>query len=413
MQENPEQKLQSVDTPEGEKKPLKEPVIEALAAPHRVVIWFEYDELKELFDAHWEKYGERIIAKTGVKARTPSKARKIAEKQFKHSRIYGEVLSDIVYDTVDDDVMFLEGMELFNFDPKSDDLHLVAVFYYVPKLEMDGEINWEIERPPLPPEEEEMERRLKQIQRQYRTEASVEDDDAVIEENHEILMDVTASIEGQPYQMGSFQGQWMELKTLHYEELKEALLGRKKGDLFEVEFPARYDAEVNGKTVLAQVKVHDLKVITYPDINDDLAKDDGYEDLADFKKRFHDDYSKYVKNAETSTVVDNVLHQIMTHSVIPLFPQEWINKNVERMIAEHVAKNEGDKRKAMKAIHAPDEATLFEMMKGQLYREYLQQLASKAYCEMHDLDSPSSEGGSDAMFENMLGQVKWQVADGS
>ncbi len=399
MSENPELKSESEDLKVDE-TPLREPQIEQLAPSYRAVIWLRYEELKEKFDEYWDMHSDAIIQQTGVKARK-GKARAIIERQYKLSRVYGEILQNIVFDNVDGDVMFMEGMDLFRYEPGSEDCHVVAVFYYVPELEMKGELDWAIPRPLMPPEEEEWGRRQKEVQTQYKTTAPEEGDE--IKENHEILMDVTASIEGEPYAMGSFQGHWMELKVLHYEELKDALLGRKKGDLFELEFPARYDSSVEGKIVQAQVKVHDLRVISYPEIDDALAKDDGYEDMADFKQRFHDDYSKYVQNAEQSTVVDHILRQIMLKSTVPMFPQEWISKNVVRMVAEFIEQHGGDKRKAMASVNAPDEAAMSEMFKGNLYREYMQQLAGRAYCAMFEIEEP----GSDEMFEHMLSKVQW------
>jgi FKBP-type peptidyl-prolyl cis-trans isomerase (trigger factor) len=404
MTENQELKSESEDIVVGDLSHPKETIIEPLSAPYRAVIWFEYDELKALFDDHWEKYGQAIIANTKVQARSNRKAREILEKSYGLAQLYGAVLQEIVYSNIDRDIMFLEGMKVYNYVPDSDDLHMVAVFYYVPELELkaEEELNWEVPALPMPPEEEERERRLKQLQQQYKTVQEAEEG-AVIDEHSEVCMDLTASIEGKPYPLASFQGQWLEWKTLHYEELKDALLGHKVGDLFETEFEARYDADVNGKTVNAQVKIHGLRVITYPEIDDDLAKDDGYENLEDFNKRFHDDFEKYVSRAKQATVVDNLLHQILMKSTIPMFPDEWVKKNVEGMVAKHVSRFDGDKSKARKALQVSSNDDMSEKFKGQLYGEYLQQLAARAYCSWYDCGEP----GSDEMFEHMLQNVEW------
>ena len=408
MTENPEQKLQS----EGTKTPVDPPppmIIEPLAPPYRVVIYFEQGELQEKLDAFWETHGENIIKKLQVKTQkrkggAQPNARKLIEKKFRPSQIYGEVLSRIVTEKVEGDIMFLEGVELFNYPPskKNPWPQLVSVIYFVPELKMNGTINWAVKHPPIPPEEEEWGRRQLEVQRQHRI---FEPDEGGVDvtEGHQVFLDVTASIEGEPYVKGTFQGQWLEVEVVSIPELKAALLEHKKGDLFEVSFTQQLDPEVAGKTVDASVKVHDLKIIRTPEVDDDLAKDAGYGDLVDFRKRFHTDYVKYLQNARQATATDHVLGQIMMQSRVPAFPEEWVGKNIERLIARHLEQFKGDLKKGMAALGVPDKESFEQSFKGQLYREYMQQLAVRAYCKMYEIEEP----GSDEMFESILSQVKW------
>lgn len=407
MTESPAQKSPSEDTETPADPPSM--IIEPLAPPYRVVLYFRYEDLKEQFDDFWDEYGDLLIRKFKVKARKqrggkqPS-ARKMIEKKIKPSKLYGDILSKIVDQKVQDDIMFLEGLELFNYPPSKEDPwpQLVSVIYFVPELKMQGTINWAVKHPPIPPEEEEWERRRQEVQRQHRV---IEPDEEAVEikEDHQALCDVTASIDGQPYDKGTFQGHWLEVELVHIPELKQALLEHKKGDLFEVEFDPVHDPEMEGKRVNASVKVHDLQLICTPEIDDELAKDAGYEDMADFRKRFHQDYVKYLDNARRATATNHVIGQILMQSRIPAFPEEWIERNIDRMIKEHLKNFKGDLRRGMAAVGVSKEEDFRQQFKGQLYREYVQQLAARLYCKMYEIEEP----GSDEMFESILSQVRW------
>lgn len=407
MTENPEQKSQS----EGTETPVNPPstIIEPLAPPYRVVLYLKYEELRAKLDEYWAEHGEALTQKFKVKTKKekggaqPS-ARKLLEKKIRYSKLYGSVLSKIIIDAVDEDIMFLEGLELFNYPPSEEDPwpQVVSVVYFVPELQMKGTLNWALKRPPLPPEEDEWERRQKEVQRQYRV---IEPDESGegITLDHQVLLDVTASVEGEAYANGTFQGQLLEVGVLSIQELKTALLEHKKGDLFEITFESHGDPEVAGKKVDAVVKVHDLKIIRTPEINDELAKDAGFEDMVDFRKRFHQDYSKYVKNAEQATATDHILGQIMMQSKVPSFPEEWLETNINRMIKEHLTRFNGNLKQGMAAIGAKDEEKFKQAFKGQFYRDYMQQLALRTYCKMYKIEKTDS----DEMFASILSQVKW------
>ena len=110
-----------------------------------------------------------------------------------------------------------------------------------------------------------------------------------------------------------------------------------------------------------------------------------------------------MKNASQATATDHILGQIMMQSKVPAFPEEWITRNVARLIEEHLKQFKGDLRRGMAALGAKDEEKFKQAFKGQLYREYMQQLALRTYCKMNKIDKL----GSDEMFESILSQVKW------
>jgi len=384
--------------------PLREPVIEPLAPPYRVVIWFRYDDLRKQMDEYWRENEDRIVGALKVKGKKAKGgkilgARKMVEQRYPLKRVYGDLLTKLVSEKIEDDILFFDGMELFDFQPDKSP-QLVTVVYFTPSLKMSGEINWAIKKPQIVPKSEMYDQRLKELQRQFRT--LTDDPDGVIGAESSACLDITASVDGEVYLNGTFQRQWVEIAGIPIEELRGHLMGHKVGDLFECEFPAsKHDPEHAGKPVSATIKVHGLQQISTPGVDDELAKDGGFDDLEAFRERFEEDYAKQVDGALRSTVANQVIDQIMRHSTIPPLPQEWLHIQMSRM-ADAQVQQLGSKKAAMEAVGVKKEADFVECFKGAVYREFMQQLALRKYQEMFNV-----EPGSDEMFESMLDNVRW------
>jgi FKBP-type peptidyl-prolyl cis-trans isomerase (trigger factor) len=396
-----------VDTKEADallEEKIKEPLIEALAPPYRVVMWFKYEELRKDFDKFWEENSNAIIANLGLKGKKGSggvmpAAKSMAEKRIPVKKLYASVLVEKLRSKVPD-IFFLEGWELFEFEPGKT-TQMVAILYFYPKLTLKEQINWGCKKPPEQNRQEQLEQRHRELQMQFR---KLEDDpDGVVTELTNIQMDVTASIEGQPYPNGTFLKQWVDISGIPMKDLVQQLIGHRAGDLFECDYSASpRDPEAAGKTVHATIKIHNLQKIIIPPVDDDLARDAEFDDLKSFEERFNKDYDAYVRNMQRAIIADHVIGHIVRNSVIPPVPQGWLDSAIKGMSDQHVRQFGGNKKAAMKAIGAQSEEDFAHRFTGQAYRELMQDLAVRKYGELYNV-AP----GSDEMFESMLENVRW------
>jgi FKBP-type peptidyl-prolyl cis-trans isomerase (trigger factor) len=404
--------------------PVREMVLEPLSQPFRAVIWFKYEELRERFDAYWNKVigpaleGEtvsitpqekslikslRIKGKKG-KGGKMKNAQKMAEKRRPPSVLYYSVLGEILRERIEKELLFVEGVQLFDFVPDKQ-AQLGAVFHYMPELEMEGEINWECVKPPMPSKQQQFEARLKELQRQFRT--LKDDPEGVITEQSNVCMDIDAFIDDEQYVGGTINKQWVEVAGIPIPELRDHLLGKKVGDEFKCEFTAnKLDTDHGGENVQATIRIHNLQQVEIPEVDDKLAQDAEFDDLKSFEERFDKDYTAYVKRAEQSILVDHVIKQIVGSSPVPSLPMQWIKFQTDGMAQEHLARFRGDRRKAMDAIGVKGDDAFEEYFRGQLYRQFMQQLALKLYEKMFKV-----EPGSDEMFASMMSKVRWIDAE--
>jgi trigger factor len=73
-------------------------------------------------------------------------------------------------------------------------------------------------------------------------------------------------------------------------DILEKVLGKQKGDIIEFEktFDAIEEKELTGKTARIKVRISEVKRKTLPEINDDFAKDLGYETVAELREKVRD-----------------------------------------------------------------------------------------------------------------------------
>lgn len=115
------------------------------------------------------------------------------------------------------------------------------------------------------------------------------------------------------------------LVGMHAEEEKEVDL-----DIDE-DFP---DAKFAGNTVTARVKVLDCKFASYPELNDEFAKDVGeYENLAALKSKLRDDMDKEARRALKSRSTQEILNAIVEGSKL-IVPDSLIQNEVDRRIEQ-------------------------------------------------------------------------------
>jgi len=407
--ENQEQKSQSENTL------LEEPLVlsvEPLPSPYKAVIELSFDVLREKFDEYWRENEVDTLAKYPVHAKKEKggkvpTAKKLLENNVPLNKLYARVLFDVLRDSVAD-VFFVEHVGLNNFK-KGQNAEITGIFYTYPELELEEPISYKVKRVFSQDANEQWENRKLELQHKYKVKTPYEGED--IREDHDILMDIHASCEGEPHEQGTFHRQWVEWKLLNIPKLKEELLKHKKGDLFEIsyELDPKKAPEMEGKTVEAQVKIYELQTVEYPEVDDSLAKQESFDSLEELEKTFKEEYARYMQQAEKSVIADHLINEILTKSRIPLLPTNWVKSALNTIIEQNIMQFGGDKEKLMNAVGATTEERLHEIFKAQVHRDALQILAVRKYADMHKLDVPEED--NEDIFRHMMDHVEWVEED--
>lgn len=111
--------------------------------------------------------------------------------------------------------------------------------------------------------------------------------DGKAENGDQVVIDFEGFVDGEAFEGGKGEGYPLELGSGSFiPGFEEQLLGTKAGDDVDVTvtFPTEYGAEhLAGKEALFRCKVHEVKAPNAAEVNDDLAKQFGAEDLAALK----------------------------------------------------------------------------------------------------------------------------------
>ena len=415
--ENQELNLKSGDTS------ISTVSVSPLAQQHQAVITIPYEELRTRFDEYWKEYSKVLVDRFNVKLERKkggrvdfSKAQKILEKTIKPNKLYREVLIDIFMEKMDEfsgqkgSVLFLESIRLSGFDNSDQASFLVGVFYYAIELELLEEITFVAEKPYKDNWDEIWSKKVENLQNKYRVTTPCEEG-ICISEGMNVLLDIHASSEGKPDSELSFKLKWLEVSLIQSDTFKNELCKHKKGDTFDVIYEVGTDGE---KEASAQVKVHEMEYLTYPEVDDDLIKkaelssgDKNFETLEEYTKAELERYQEYLDSRLASAAAEHILNQIATKSKIPPVPMGWITNVAKHGMQKHVSQSGGDTDKAMKSIGVTSESEMLNLFCDQAHNEYVRHLATRKYASMQGIEYTDS----DAIVADMASKMQWEEKD--
>ena len=144
-------------------------------------------------------------------------------------------------------------------------------------------------------------------------------------------------IDGVPFDGGKSESHLLQLGSKSFiDNFEEQLVGYKKGQEGEitVKFPEEYHAkELAGKPAVFKVKINAIKKLNKPELNDEFAKELGYESVADLKEKTKEDIVKRendrIENEYVSALVDKVLENAKID-----VPVSLVNAEIENRMRE-------------------------------------------------------------------------------
>jgi len=119
-------------------------------------------------------------------------------------------------------------------------------------------------------------------------------------------------------------------------DLIEKAIGKKKGDI--IEFTTQFDEtfkqkELVGKTANIKLTINEIKKKTIPAIDDELAKDLGFENMSELREklqeRIHEAKKQQIQKLQKAEII-NKLIESHTFDV----PESLINKELESLVME-------------------------------------------------------------------------------
>lgn len=203
----------------------------------------------------------------------------------------------------------------------------------VPVVEVSGYKGVEIEAGSVLVTEQDVEVELEKL-RQMHSEL-VPKEEGVVEEGDFVVVKYQGYADGLPLEEVRSEGYPLEVgsRTLQ-PEFENALLGMRKGEEKEIDidFPADYpDRNYASKRITFRMSVKEVKQKKPPLLNEDFAKDLGFDSLEALKESVRVKLEKERERERRTYVADKIMEMLIERNDIPL-PQGYLAWRVERSL---------------------------------------------------------------------------------
>ncbi len=163
-------------------------------------------------------------------------------------------------------------------------------------------------------------------------------DDKEVEDGNQVTIDFEGFVDGEAFEGGKSEDYPLTIGSHSFiDTFEEQLIGKKVGDDVEVNvtFPEDYQAEnLAGKPALFKVKIKEIKVKEYPELDDDFAQDvsefdtlDEYK--ADIKKNLEEKKTQNAESEKESKIIETIVEDAEMD-----IPEKMIEAQAQQMVEE-------------------------------------------------------------------------------
>ena len=185
-------------------------------------------------------------------------------------------------------------IEITSFD-EGKDLEFSMAVDVIPEIDLGDFSKIAIETQVVEPDESEVDKTLERMAESYKTSEPVAKK-RKSKEGDVVNIDFLGKVDGEAFPGGEAKGYDLELGSGSFiPGFEDQLVGKNAGDELDVnvKFPEEYGAEnLAGKDAVFEVKINELKEAKPAEIDDELAKKAGLEDLEALKAAIRDQHNQ-------------------------------------------------------------------------------------------------------------------------
>ena len=263
---------------------------------------------------------------------------KVLEQKFQ-KEIEGEILNHIISEeyqkaVVENELRPIADTRLEKYENKEGTVEVVFVIPVLPAITLGEYKGVEVEKETLDITDEKVNAEIERLKEGAAKLKEVEAD-ATAELNDVANIDFEGFIDGEAFEGGKAEGFDLTLGSHSFiDNFEDQIVGHKKGDEFDVTvmFPENYGAEnLAGKPAIFKVKVNSIKRKEEAELNDDLAKELGYDSLEDLKVKTRESLTKREETRINNEFKGKVVEAVVANTNVEV-PAELTNREVEYQI---------------------------------------------------------------------------------
>ena len=278
----------------------------------------------------------------------------VLEKKFK-KEIEGEILNHIISEEYrkaveENNLSPIADIKLEKYENNEDNVEVVFTIPVLPEINLGDYKSVKVEKEVLDVNDEKVNAEIEIMRSNAGKLKEVADDEAA-KDKDVTNINFEGFIDGEAFDGGKAEGFDLTLGSKSFiDTFEDQIIGHKKGDEFDVNvtFPEEYHAEnLKGKPAVFKVKVNSIKRKEEAELNEDLAKELGYDSVEDLKAKTKENLIKReetrIENEYRGKVVDAVVDTVnfeIPEAVVEREIQFQINRFAQQLQMQGMSLNQ-------------------------------------------------------------------------
>ena len=278
----------------------------------------------------------------------------VLEKKFK-KEIEGEILNHIISEEYrkaveENNLSPIADIKLEKYEDNEDNVEVVFTIPVLPEIPLGDYKSVKVEKEALDVNDEKVNAEIEIMRSNAGKLKEVADDEAA-KDKDVANINFEGFVDGEAFDGGKAEGFDLTLGSKSFiDTFEDQIIGHKKGDEFDVNvtFPEEYHAEnLKGKPAVFKVKVNSIKRKEEAELNEDLAKELGYDSVEDLKAKTKENLTKReetrIENEYKGKVVDAVVEGVnfeIPEAIVEREIQFQINRFAQQLQMQGMSLNQ-------------------------------------------------------------------------
>ena len=278
----------------------------------------------------------------------------VLEKNFK-KEIEGEILNHIISEEYrkaveENNLSPIADIKLEKYEDNEDNVEVVFTIPVLPEITLGDYKSVKVEKEALDVNDEKVNAEIEIMRSNAGKLKEVADDEAA-KDKDVANINFEGFVDGEAFDGGKAEGFDLTLGSKSFiDTFEDQIIGHKKGDEFDVNvtFPEEYHAEnLKGKPAVFKVKVNSIKRKEEAELNEDLAKELGYDSVEDLKAKTKENLIKReetrIENEYKGKVVDAVVDGVnfeIPEAIVEREIQFQINRFAQQLQMQGMSLNQ-------------------------------------------------------------------------
>ena len=331
------------------------------------------DAQKKAFD----KLAEKVTVAGFRKGKAPEE---LVKKQVNQMQVFDDAINSLLpkcyKEILDNEDVKPYAQPRVDVTKLSDtELEIKFTIVTAPELKLGSYKGHKIGKAEVSVSKEEVEAAMKGVVEQN---ASLITKEGKAELGDTVVIDFAGSVDGQPFDGGTASNYELELGSHRFiPGFEEQLVGAQAGEHVDVKvkFPENYTEELKGKDALFACDVHEVKAKKYPELNDELVKEQKIEgvETVDQLRTHQEKELKTRKEAEAKREYMSKLYDAIAAGSQADIPEEIVEQQVESR------KKDMEQRMAQSGLNLKQYLDII----GQKEEEFMVKLKEDALRDLH------------------------------